>query len=186
MTKKEFKKYEELCKKGWLELAETGERHKPDYFSKFLYSCTACHLACSATMGKVLPLRINTNRGVSFLTCKLCPVTKWRAFAVKYNLDEEAACEYLEFRDWRTASSILLRKMYAQTISELEWKYLPEYEEIEKENTSFKKFEIHFSDLTKKAQDTLCSTLGISFKNTNWDVFPITEIVIEEEGEDEW
>jgi hypothetical protein len=43
-------------------------------------------------------------------------------------------------------------------------------------------FEVYFKDLTEKAQENFIKTIGEEmFENSNYDIFPIAEIEVDEE-----
>uniref|UniRef100_A0A6H1ZCZ4 Uncharacterized protein n=1 Tax=viral metagenome TaxID=1070528 RepID=A0A6H1ZCZ4_9ZZZZ len=48
-----------------------------------------------------------------------------------------------------------------------------------------KSFSIHFSDLTKDAQEELCEEFQTTPQEENWDIIPLATIDREEEGEDQ-
>lgn len=122
MTKKEFLRYERICKEAWKEMYETGANSKPIRLLVFKHSCPACEIASKLSK--------------DFLNCSLCPIDLWREFA-RSRGDEAvgmAVCQDFDevslYNDWMNGESSESREA-AKKISELKWSWLPEYKNVE-------------------------------------------------------
>jgi hypothetical protein len=119
MTKNDFFKMEQVCKDMWKVLSCSGEEHKPPFSSIFKLSCPACTIA-SGISGE--------------LHCDYCPITIWREWAMNDPLNNQYACEIMPKYDWHEqfcdAYNSDERRPAARKISEMEWSWLPEYENI--------------------------------------------------------
>jgi hypothetical protein len=117
MTKTEFKKMENICKKAWLKLAKTGATTKEDLgLEKYENRCPACHISKKASSR-------------SFHDCLFCPITIWRRQA---DIDSDAICQENNnaYEIWVISNSEKTRKIYARRIANYKWSWLPEYAKI--------------------------------------------------------
>ena len=121
MTKKEFEKLHQICKKSWKSLAKTGDCNKPSELDVFRNDCPACELANRA---KYLEY--------SQSLCKHCPITRWRELSIArhkyYAVCELAGEPYYKWM-WYNCGLATSKKL-AEEIANLEWKYLPIYKEV--------------------------------------------------------
>jgi hypothetical protein len=137
MTRGEFKRFEEDCKKSWEELGESGEPNKPEYLSVYLNMCPACHLSHLVTL-------VRDRNAYPSQDCKFCPIDKWRKYAKKKALMRgKAACtsdrktyggwrdtlwvneDYEKFSRW-----VEERKSAAKEVAKLRWTFLKVYEKV--------------------------------------------------------
>lgn len=131
MTKEEFEKLEEICKKSWRSLAKSGRLNKPRTLNKFLHNCPACELSRRATKDKMDK------------DCTLCPVDIWRNNVISSNAVCASSTEL--FHKWNSSVSDIVNspykeekqkctkqlKGYAKQISELKWSFLPKYKKVD-------------------------------------------------------
>lgn len=117
MTKEEFAQLEKICKDEWKELAKSGSNEKAKKLNKFTCSCPACEFTVRLRKG-------------GLISCEYCPVTLWR------ESEENFACENGSglYVLWLWAESSEERKDFAKQISELEWSWIPEYENLQVED----------------------------------------------------
>jgi len=123
MTREEFKKLEEICKRAWRGLAVSGNGEKPKYLGKYEEDCPACELSKRASEA--------SGKFVGGFNCRYCPVTAWRR---KADGGERGVCIYTGelFNDWAYGPAGGKRKAAALKISKLNWSWLKIYEKVEK------------------------------------------------------
>jgi len=130
MTKQEFKALETVCKKNWRALAKSGDNRKPDDLNRYYLFCPACDVAYNVRLRQNLPHE---------QICLFCPIVVWRDGArkqEKMHKDQFAMCEFGKFpyyRDWNKADSTQARRFAAAKIAKMRWEWIPEYENIYKE-----------------------------------------------------
>ena len=134
MDRKIFDKHKADCKKGWEELAITGDKNKPKALLQYYQGCPACALSIIANK------EIKNDPYSHELNCRLCPVDRWRnaAKANPHSCDGGnnhgiVGCESCDpggpWEMWRSAQSFSdHRKKFAKMIAGLRWTYLQVYE----------------------------------------------------------
>lgn len=119
MTKEEFRIIEKMCKLIWLKLSKSGDIKKPEMANIFHFNCPACEIV------QRVPYEFYDKKS-GF--CKFCPIIFWRG---KGSL----ACQHGDgdidiYEKWRHASK-KQRKILAKEISNLEWKWMKRYTDVE-------------------------------------------------------
>ena len=127
MTKKQFERFEKICKEEiWGELAKTGSSFKPKIAYNFEYDCPACEIAQRTQV--LFKQREKDER----MPCEYCPIDVWRKRAV--NNIEQGTCvrKGKAFNKWRYSSEINkgIREKEALKIANYSWSFLPEYKKI--------------------------------------------------------
>jgi len=122
MDKKRFRELERLCKRGWMEMAETG-CDKPDYLEGFRHRCPACEIS----------MRVS---GGSAQDCRYCPIIVWRGENLSTEHMIPANCQYPgnAYRDWYVAhdyvEDTVAAKRAALKIAKYSWMWMPEYADV--------------------------------------------------------
>jgi len=123
MTKKEFLKFEQVCKKAWGELAKTGSADKQSYLHKYSNYCPACEVS-----------KLTSKKNCLDMDCQLCPIDLWRGEAIRTNAHEVSAvvCQREKnlYYKWMNSYNEEDRSNVARKISRLKWTFLPEYKKL--------------------------------------------------------
>lgn len=126
MDHKDFKRLNEVCKKGWIKTSKNAR--KDITLRRYRSFCPACELAYHATV------RSGTSQ---FQRCIYCPIRRWRIEAQR---GQYFPCENLNdspYDQWEQLEGLLLteeekdlKKRMAVTVANLKWSYLPIYRKI--------------------------------------------------------
>jgi hypothetical protein len=145
MTREEFKRLEEICKRAWRELARSGNRMKPRYLRlsralmwKYNCNCPACSVSylASVATGRVILHKWDMEQPNNLrYDCRYCPITSWRRKARKeYLLGNRGVCPCEDgiFSEWDNSFEKELRKIAAAKIAKLNWSWLKIYAKVKK------------------------------------------------------
>jgi hypothetical protein len=129
MTKDEFEEFHRIHVEAWNELAETGDNEKPLILDRFRANCTACHIT-----GLIKPIGAHK--------CRFCPIDIWRETYYKEGKINGPACCFQEsglYQQWWDETSDIgynkeEAKKIAKKIAELNWSWLPKFEDVELTN----------------------------------------------------
>lgn len=101
------------CWRMWNELAESGDKKKPDWArEKYIFGCAACQVSADLS-------RVKDDQ-----CCTLCPVDEWRQHADSgYTLT--SPCEHFKalFYEWCICDDINERKILAAKIRDMKWSH---------------------------------------------------------------
>lgn len=128
MTKREFKRFETICKNEWVRIARTGATEKSKKMDKFSSRCPACEISDRA------------EEYYLSCSCEFCPITTWRNQARRKGGEP---CMSGVYGAWLIACGSFCKKSLVEKewkklmagialrISRMKWSWVKEYEKID-------------------------------------------------------